>query len=238
MSIHRASARAGSVLVVDDEPKILEVVSAFMGRCGFEVFSAATGREALEIFERENIALVLLDLMLPDMPGEDVCRAIRRRSRVPLIMLTAKIEEEDMLEGLELGADDYIRKPFSLRELGARAEAALRRASDDVVPLAAKSSFNGGDLTVNFETGAVRKRGAEVYLTPSEMKILAALIKYPGKIFNREKLIAAALGEDFDGYDRAVDSHVKNLRQKIETDPKNPRYILTVHGVGYKFGGT
>jgi DNA-binding response OmpR family regulator len=232
-----AAAKARNILAVDDEAKILEVVTAFMENRGFKVFSAETGKRALEIFDRENISLVLLDLMLPDISGEDVCRAIRRRSRVPVIMVTAKAGEEDVLEGLELGADDYIRKPFSLRELGARADAALRRSSDDIVPLTVKNSFNGGDLTVDFETGVIRKHGAEVALTPSEIKILAALIKYPGKIFSREELIAAALGDDFDGFDRAVDNHVKNLRQKIETDTKNPRYILTIHGAGYRFGG-
>jgi DNA-binding response OmpR family regulator len=231
------SAKPKNILAVDDEPKILEVVAAFMESRGFRVFSAETGKEALAVFDRENIALVLLDLMLPDISGEEVCRAIRRKSRVPVIMLTAKIEEESLLEGLELGADDYIRKPFSLKELGARAEAALRRAASDLTPLAAKNSFRDGDLTVDFERDSIRKKGRAVSLTPSETKILAALIKYPGKVFTREELILIALGDAFDGYDRAIDSHVKNLRQKIEDDSKNPDYVLTVHGIGYKFGG-
>jgi DNA-binding response OmpR family regulator len=226
-----------NILAVEDEPKILEVVTSFMESRGFRVFPAVNGTEALAIFGRENIALVLLDLMLPDIPGEEVCRRIRRSSRAPIIMLTAKVEEEHLLEGLGLGADDYIRKPFSLKELGARAEAAIRRASDDLIPLMAKNSFRGGDLTVDFETNTVKKKGREVSLTPSEMKLLAALMKYPGKVFTRAQLIDAAFGEEFDGYDRTVDNHIKNLRQKIEDDSKDPVYVLTAHGLGYKFGG-
>ncbi|MDR2771051.1 MAG: response regulator transcription factor [Clostridiales Family XIII bacterium] len=230
-------AKPKNILAVDDEPKILEVVRAFMESRGFKVFTAETGRQALAVFERENIALVLLDLMLPDIPGEELCLAIRKRSRVPVIMLTAKVEEESLLEGLKLGADDYIRKPFSLKELGARAEAALRRAADDLLPLTARNSFRDGDLTVDFEKNAVCKRGRPVSLTPGELRILAALIKYPGKVFTRAELIEIALGDAFDGYDRAIDGHVKNLRRKIEDNSKNPDYILTVYGLGYKFGG-
>jgi DNA-binding response OmpR family regulator len=228
---------AKNILAAEDEPKILEVVTSFMENRGFRVFPAAGGKEALALFDRENIALVLLDLMLPDISGEEVCRRIRKISRVPIIMLTAKVDEENLLEGLGLGADDYIRKPFSLKELGARAEAAIRRASDGAAPLMAGSSFRGGDLTVDFDKYVVRKKGREVSLTPSEMRLLAALMKYPGKVFSRAKLIDAALGDEFDGYDRTVDNHIKNLRQKIEDDSKNPDYILTVHGLGYKFGG-
>jgi DNA-binding response OmpR family regulator len=226
-----------NILAVEDEPKILEVVASFMESRGFKVFPAENGAQALRVFERESIILVLLDLMLPDIPGEEICRRIRKISRVPIIMLTAKVEEEHLLEGLGLGADDYIRKPFSLKELAARAEAAIRRASDDLVPLLSKNSFHGGDLTVDFEKNTVQKKGAAVSLTPSEMKLLAALIKYPGRVFTRAELIEIALGDTFDGYDRAIDNHVKNLRQKIENDSKNPDYILTVHGLGYKFGG-
>jgi DNA-binding response OmpR family regulator len=237
MEVACMTAKIKNILAVDDEPKILEVVVSFMESRGFAVFSAETGALALEIFDRENIALVILDLMLPDISGEDVCRAIRRKSRAPIIMLTAKVEEENLLEGLRIGADDYITKPFSLKELGARVEAALRRASDDLVPLVAKNSFRGGDLIVDFEKNVVKKKGQDVSLTPSEMKILAALVKYPGKAFTRQELIGIVFGDDFDSYDRAVDSHIKNLRQKIEDDSKNPYYVLTIHGLGYKFGG-
>lgn len=229
--------KSKNILAVDDEHKILEVVKSYLESRGFSVFSAETGKQALEIFDRENITLILLDLMLPDISGEDICRTIRKKSRVPIIMLTAKIEEENLLEGLGLGADDYITKPFSLKELGARVDVVLRRASNDIVPLVAKNSFCEGDLTVDFERNVIKKNQIEVFLTPSEMKILASLIKYPGKVFTRAELIEIALGSDFDGYDRAIDNHIKNLRQKIEDDSKNPRYVLTIHGLGYKFGG-
>jgi DNA-binding response OmpR family regulator len=226
-----------NILAVDDEPKILEVVCSLLESLGFQVFPAENGAKALEIFDRENIALVLLDLMMPGISGEEVCAAIRKKSRVPIIMLTAKVEEENLIEGLSLGADDYVRKPFSLKELGARMDAALRRASDDLVPLVVKNSFRDGDLSVDFEKDLIKKNGRPISLTPSEAKVLAALIKYPGKVFTRPELIEIALGDEFDGYERAIDNHVKNLRQKIEDDSKNPEYILTVHGIGYRFGG-
>lgn len=226
-----------NILAVDDEPKILEVVAALFESKGFRVFSAETGLDALRIAETENISLVVLDLMLPDIPGEEVCRRLRQRSRVPILMLTAKSEEENLLEGLGIGADDYITKPFSLKELYARAEAVLRRTRDDLVPLSVRNSFRSGDLAVDFEKNTFLKAGRPVLLTPSESKLLSALIQYPGRIFTRDNLIKIAFGEDFDGYDRAVDSHIKNLRQKIEDDPKNPVYVLTVHRLGYKFGG-
>ena len=226
-----------NILAVDDEPKILEVLVSFMESKGFKVFSAENGRQALEVFDRENISLVILDLMLPDISGEEICRTIRKKSRVPIIMLTAKVEENDMLAGLEIGADDYITKPFSLKLLHARVEAVLRRSADDLIPLVRKNSFQDGDLTVDFDKNIIRKKQEEVLLTPSEMKILAALVKYPGKVFTRSELIDIALGSEFDGYERAVDNHIKNLRQKIEDDSRNPFYVLTIHGIGYKFGG-
>ncbi|PKM60152.1 MAG: DNA-binding response regulator [Firmicutes bacterium HGW-Firmicutes-4] len=225
------------VLVVDDEPKIIEVVESFLESKGFTVFTAENGKQALEIFDRENIALIVLDLMLPDMTGEEICVQIRKKSRVPIIMLTAKIEESDMLKGLNIGADDYITKPFSLKALYARIEAVLRRSSDDLVPLYNNAYFNGGDLEVDFESHLIKKNQVEINLTPNEYKLLAALIKYPRRVFTREDLIRVAWGDEFEGYDRAVDSHIKNLRQKIETDPKNPVYVLTIYGIGYKFGG-
>jgi DNA-binding response OmpR family regulator len=226
-----------NALAVDDEPKILEAVSALFESRSFNVFTAASGREAVAISDRENLSLVVLDLMLPDISGEEVCRLIRRNSRVPIIMLTAKVGESDLLDGFGAGADDYITKPFSLKELYARAEALLRRSADDLVPLTVRNSWRGGGLFVDFERGAVKKNGADAALTASELKILAALVKYPGKVFARDELIAIALGDKFDGYDRAIDSHIKNLRQKIEDDPKNPVYVLTVHRMGYRFGG-
>jgi DNA-binding response OmpR family regulator len=226
-----------NILVVDDEPKITEVVTSFLRSGGYTVFTADNGRQALDVFDKNNIALVLLDLMLPDVSGEDVCRAIRKISRVPVIMLTAKAGESDLLTGLGLGADDYMTKPFSLKELHARIEAVMRRTGGDLIPLAVKNSWNNGDLYVDFEKNIIRKKRKTVSLTPNELKILSALVKYPGKVFTRAELIETALGIDFDGYDRTVDTHIKNLRQKIEDSPRSPVYILTIHGLGYKFGG-
>lgn len=225
------------ILVVDDEVKILEVIKSFLESKGFVVFTAENGKEAFKIFEKQTISLVILDLMLPDMSGEEICMSLRQKSRVPIIMLTAKVGEDNMLEGLGIGADDYIRKPFSLKELSARMEVILRRSSDDLVPLYSRNSFNEGDLEVDFENLTIQKNQVDVNLTATEFKILASLIKYPNKVYTREDLILSALGDDFEGYDRTVDTHIKNIRQKIESDPKNPVYVLTIHGVGYKFGG-
>ena len=229
--------RSHKILVVDDEVKIIEVVKSLLENMGFTVFVAENGKHALEIFDRENLSLILLDLMLPDMPGENVCSVIRQKSRIPIIMLTAKAGEESMVEGFAVGSDDYITKPFTLRELQARVEAVLRRSGNDLLPLYSKNSFNGGDLEIDFESHTIKKSQAIVNLTPNEFNILAALIKYPNKVFTREGLIETAFGEDFDGFDRTVDSHIKNLRQKIESDPRKPIYVVTVHGVGYRFGG-
>jgi DNA-binding response OmpR family regulator len=224
------------ILVVEDEEKIMNVVKSFLESKGFQVVSAENGRKALELFEKENISFILLDLMLPFLSGEEVCRSIRKRSRVPIIMLTAKSEEADMLQGLGIGADDYITKPFSLKTLYARMEAVMRRASEDPFAIASKQSFHDGDLIIDFESHSVHKQSKEVKLTPNEYKLLTTLIKYPNKVFTRDELIFLSFGDEFEGYDRTIDSHIKNLRQKIETDPKNPVYVKTIHGVGYKFG--
>jgi DNA-binding response OmpR family regulator len=223
--------------VADDEPKILEVVASLMESKGFKVFAAENGRRALEIFNVENIALVILDLMMPEMSGEEVCREIRKKSRAPIIMLTAKAVEGDLLEGFGLGADDYVTKPFSLKELYVRVEAILRRTEKDLIPLAVRNSFNDGDLTVDFEKNVLFKAGRDFTLTPSEFKILSAMIKYPGKVFTRDELIEIAFDGEFSGYDRVIDTHIKNIRQKIEDNQRKPVYIITVHGLGYKFGG-
>lgn len=226
-----------NILVVDDETKILEVVSSFLESRGYHIFTAENGTEALDIFERENVALVILDLMMPGIPGEEVCRVIRKKSRIPVIMLTAKTSEEHLISGLSIGADDYIGKPFSLKELQARVEAVLRRTGNDLVPLTVKNSWGNGALSVDFEKNIFRKNGEILNLTRSETRILSTLIKYPGKVFTRSELAETALGSEFDGYDRTIDSHVRNLRQKIEDNPRSPVYVLTVHGLGYKFGG-
>lgn len=232
-----AGQRSLCALVVDDEPMIRQAVAALLESDGYRVLQAESGRQALGLFAAGGVSLVVLDLMLPDLSGEDVCRAIRRNSRVPVIMLTAKAEEADLLDGLAIGADDYIVKPFSLKTLRARVGAVMRRAGGDSIPLALRFDFRGGDLTVDLDTNQVLKRGVPVPLTQSEMRLLAALLSRPGKAFTRDELIALALGDGFDGFDRAVDSHIKNLRQKIEDDPRQPVYVHTVHGLGYRFGG-
>lgn len=228
---------AQKVLVVDDEPMIREAVSSYLKKQGCRVFSADNGKEALEIFEREVVTFIILDLMLPDMSGEEICTIIRKKSRIPIIMLTAKTQEEDVLNGLRIGADDYMTKPFSLKELYARMTVILRRVSDDLKPLAEKYSWNDNDLNIDFEHSEVRKKGRLLALTPSEWKILSALIKHPKKIYTREELIGLVFEPDFDGYDRVIDTHIKNLRKKVEDNPKKPVYVKTVHGLGYKFGG-
>lgn len=230
-------AAVKNVLVVDDEAMIRESVSAYITKQGYHVFIAGDGKEALEIFQNHPIIFVILDLMMPGMSGEEVCQAIRKQSRVPIIMLTAKMQEDDVLNGLNIGADDYVTKPFRVKELFARMEAILRRAAGDLKPLAEKFSWNDNDLQIDFEHNEVRKQGEPLSLTPSEWKILSALIKHPQKVFSRDNLIDLVFGPDFDGYDRVIDTHIKNLRKKVETDPKKPVYVKTVHGLGYKFGG-
>lgn len=229
--------RLVKILIVDDELKILEVVKSFLNDRGFIVFTAENHKEAFEIFDREDISLILLDLMLPEMSGEEICMRIRRRSRVPIIMITAKADENNMLEGLGIGADDYITKPFSLKTLSARIEAVIRRSGSHLEPLYRKCSYNEGDLEIDFDSRKITKGMVEVKLTPNEFNILAALVRYPNKVFTREELITIALGQDFEGSDRTVDTHIKNIRQKIESNPKIPQYVLTIHGVGYRFGG-
>ena len=231
-------AEKRKLLVADDEEMIREAVASYLESQGYQVFRAENGEEALNILKREPISLVILDLMLPDLPGEEVCVRIRKQSRVPIIMLTAKNVEYDMIHGLDLGADDYITKPFSLKNLSARVQAVLRRSTEDLVPLARQFSWNQGDLVIDYDRKEVRKKGEPVALTAIEWKLLAAFTKYPQKIFTRENLIELVFGLDFSGYDRVIDTHSKNLRKKIEDDSKQPVYLCTVHGMGYKFGGT
>lgn len=222
---------------MEDEEKIRQVVVTLLESKGYQVLQAEDGKEALHIFEHENVSLILLDLMLPDLSGEEICRKIRAKSRVPIIMVTAKAEEEHLLNGLQIGADDYITKPFSLKELAARVEAVLRRTTEELKPLFQRNFFQNKDLFVDVDSQIIRKRDQQVSLTQSEWKLLLAFMKYPNKVFTREELIYVALGDEYDGFDRTIDSHIKNLRQKIEDVPKKPVYILTVHGKGYRFGG-
>jgi DNA-binding response OmpR family regulator len=225
------------ILIVDDEPKIVEVVRSYLEHSGYEVGCAYNGRQALSMFREFEPDLVILDLMLPDLSGEEICRRIRNKSNVPIIMLTAKVEEENILAGLDMGADDYVTKPFSVKQLVARVGAVLRRASDRSKPVSDILAFNANDLVIDDLKHEVRKQGRSINLTPNEYRILLTMARYPQKTFTREELINLSLGDDFNGFDRTVDTHIKNLRQKIETDPKSPQYLLTVHGIGYRFNG-
>lgn len=230
-------AERKQILIVDDEVKITEVLKSYLENSGYIVYEAFDCAEAMKLFDQHQPDLMILDLMLPDMSGEEFCQIIRKKSRVPIMMLTAKVEEASILNGLGIGADDYVTKPFSAKQVVARVQALLRRAEDNLVPLANTMHFNNLDLVINALSHEVFKAGETVSLTPIEYKLLMTLVKYPNKVFTREDLIVSALGDDFIGYDRTVDSHIKNLRQKIETDTKDPKYIITVHGVGYRFGG-
>lgn len=223
------------ILVIDDEKKILDVVKAYLQKEGFEVITAQDGESALEIFKSEAVHLVILDLMLPKISGMEVCSKIRAVSDVPVIMLTAKAEEDDKIEGLSLGADDYLTKPFSVRELVIRVRTLLRRAYRDDKPLADHLIFNDGDLEIDIKKMLVKKRNIPVSLTANEFKVLTTLLTNPGQVFSREQLVEKAFGMDYDGFDRTVDTYIKNLRQKIENNPKEPEYIITLYGVGYKF---
>lgn len=227
---------AKKILVVDDEHKIVEVVKSYLEHSGYQVYIAYNGKTAIELFEKIEPSLIILDLMLPDISGEEICNKIRKQSRVPIIMLTAKAEEEDMLKGLGIGADDYVTKPFSPKLLIAKVAAVLRRTLEAPVLLSNSISLNEGDVVINDLKHEVKKCDNIINLTPNEYKILLTMAKYPNKTFTREEIISMALGDDFEGFDRTVDTHIKNLRQKIEDDPKEPKYLLTVHGIGYKLG--
>ncbi|TFG64111.1 MAG: response regulator transcription factor [Spirochaetales bacterium] len=221
------------ILVIDDEKKITDVVSAYLSKNGFEPVAGYCGRDALALFESHSVSLVILDLMLPDIPGETVARSIRRQSRVPIIMLTAKVEEESALAGFCCGADDYIRKPFSPRELMARVTALIRRSDGEA--LAEVVSADNGNLVIDNTAKLVRKNDKPVKLTPREFSILVTLAAHPGRVFSRDELSSFAFGDHFSGFDRTIDSHIKNLRAKIEDDIASPRYVVTVHGMGYRF---
>lgn len=228
-------AEKQTVLVVEDEEKIAQVLASYLEHEGFAVACAADGEEALRLHASLSPALVLLDLMLPKRSGEEVCRAIRARGQTPIIILTAKTAEESILQGLALGADDYVTKPFSPRQVVARVHAVLRRSNMAATP-AGILRFDGG-LTINLDARTVSINETPVSLTPSEYSLLLTLATHPGRTYTRDELIQQALRDDFEGYDRVIDTHMKNLRQKIEPDAKLPRYLITAHGVGYRFSG-
>ena len=222
------------VVVIDDEPSVQDVVRGYLEKDGYLVYVAGNGREGLALAERMKPGLVVLDLMLPDVAGEEICREIRSRSDVPILMLTAKAAEDDRVGGLALGADDYLTKPFSPRELVARARAILRRTQGIETPLVEMLSLGDGALEIDTVQHEVRRDGQVVDLTPNEYKLLVTLARYPGRVYSRFELINHVQGYDYEGYERTIDAHVKNLRKKIEPDPKHPRYIETVFGVGYR----
>lgn len=220
------------ILVVDDELDIVKVVRAYLEQSGFKVITASDGQQALAAFRHERPDLAVLDLNLPSLDGLDVCRAIRRESNTPVIMLTARVEEADRLIGLEIGADDYILKPFSPREVVARVRAVLRRSG---ATQEAGQAIVAGDLSIDQAKHEARLGDRILDLTPSEFNILSRLAEQPGRAFSRMELLDAALGEAYAGYERSIDQHIKNLRQKLGDEPRDPQYILTVFGVGYKF---
>jgi two-component system alkaline phosphatase synthesis response regulator PhoP len=222
-----------TILVVDDEPKILKTVRAYLENAGFRVVTAGDGQMALTVFRHEKPALIVLDLGLPGMDGLDVARTLRRDSNVPIIMLTARVDETDKLIGLELGSDDYVTKPFSPRELVARVRAVLRRTGGEREQ--APAPIVAGDVVIDVERRQVTVSDQPAELTPTEFDLLVVLARHPGRVFTRLELLDRVQGYAFEGYERTVDAHVKNLRQKIEPDPKQPHYLLTVYGVGYRF---
>lgn len=224
---------ARKILLVDDEPLILKGLKYSLEQDGYQTDSAMDGEEALTKFFAGEYDLILLDVMLPGVDGIEVCQRIREKSNVPIIMLTAKGEVEDRIIGLELGADDYLIKPFSPRELVARVRALLRRTHLDAEPQLEVLDF--GDLIIDVSGHKVEVEKREVELTASEFKLLTTLARYPGRVYTRMELVEKVLGYDFEGYERTIDSHVKNLRAKLGDDPRNPKWLYTVHGVGYRF---
>ena len=226
---------SATILVVEDERKIRDLVRSYLEREGFQVVTTASGAEAIALAETVDPELVVLDLRLPDVPGEEVAREVRSRSQVPILMLTARSAGEDRIRGFELGADDYVTKPFSPRELVLRVQAILRRAGSDA-PVEETASFGDGELVLDDARRTAVVRGEEVLLTPTEWAVLASLCRSPGRVYSRFELVNRARGYEFEGYERTIDSHVKNLRRKIERDPHDPRILQTVLGVGYRLG--
>jgi len=218
------------VLVVDDDVKTVELVKVYLNRDGYHVIAAYDGIEALHLAREAHPDLIVLDLMLPGMNGLDICRTLRAESDVPIIMLTAMTTDDDRLTGLDIGADDYVTKPFSPRELAARVRAVLRRLPGERGP----EKIDHGALTVNFLKHEAYLDDRPLNLTPVEFKLLGTLIKEPGRVFSRAQIIEKALGYDFNGFDRTIDVHILKLRRKLEPDPRHPRFIKTVYGAGYK----
>ncbi len=225
---------SATILVVDDEEKITSIIENYLVQEGYLVYTAKDGLSAIEILKNKRVDLVVLDWMMPQMSGIEVCRKIRDFSDVPIFFLTAKFEEIDKLLGLEIGADDYITKPFSVRELAARIKIVLRRIQKQIDQKPPNIITIQDYLEINIERYIVRVNQVEVTLTPTEFKLLATLAKNPGRVYSRLQLLEHALGEEYLGYERSIDTHIRNLRKKIEIDANDPQVILTVFGVGYK----
>lgn len=226
-----------SVLVVEDEININDVVKHYLEKEGYIVYQSFDGKSALEFFDKHNPNIIILDIMLPDILGTQVCKEIREKSNAHILMLTAKSDETSVIEGLNIGADEYITKPFSARELVARINSISRRINKNNENSDNIYCFNNNELIINSDKYEVKKSGKLVNLTATEYKILLSMAKYPNKVFTREGLVVCSFGYDYDGIDRVIDAHIKNIRQKIEDDVKNPIYITTVYGIGYKFSG-
>jgi len=225
------------ILVAEDDRKIANVVRAYLQEAGYRVVLAETGRDAIRAAAEEPPLLVVLDLTFPDMGGEEVCQELKELGEFPIIMLTSKASEEERLVGFALGADDYVVKPFSPRELVSRVRAVLKRAQRQELGGAEQLRFNDGDFCLDSQSFTASRRGAQVNLTPTEFKLLLTLAATPQKVFSREELVEKALGYQFEGYERSIDAHVKNIRQKLMDDPRSPTYIQTLYGVGYRFIG-
>lgn len=219
------------ILVVDDEPQIVKVLKGYLEKAGFQVITAGEGKAALSLFQREKPDFMILDLNLPGMDGLEICTTIRRESNVPILMLTARVEEADRIIGLELGADDYVIKPFSPREVVTRVRTILRRAGTQAP---SGEVIRAGGLVIDLEKHMVTSDGTAVDLTPTEFDILVTLARHPRRVFSRLQIMEQAQGDAFEGYERTIDAHIKNIRLKLEANPKKPRYIQTVFGLGYK----
>ena len=224
-----------NILIIEDEEKVAEVLKAYLEKEGYKVYCTTKGLKGIEIFKTIDFKLIILDLMLPDISGEEVCKIIRQSSDVHIFMLTAKGTLNEKIDGLNIGADEYLVKPFSPRELTARVNSLFRRLSSE--SKASNFCFDDEILIVDYEKRSVKLNGEEVQFTPNEFDILYALIINKGNVLSREQLLCKIGGIDFDGYDRTIDVHIKNIRKKIEEDTKKPKYIITVMKVGYKFGG-
>jgi len=224
-----------TVLIVEDDPDTVKLVGLYLNRDGHKVLSARDGLDGLRVAREARPDLVVLDLMLPSLDGMGVCRALREESDVPIVMLTARVEERDRLSGLDLGADDYVTKPFSPRELAARVRAVLRRTTRDALEQGPEE-LEHGEIKVDLRRRSVRAGANKISLTPTEFRFLVLLMRKPGRTFSRDQIIDLVFGYDFDGFDRTVDAHVANVRRKLEAHAASPRYIQTVYGVGYRWG--